>query len=260
MQGTVCVILAAGAGKRMRQGQEEKQKVLVEVGHKPMLGHVLDLVASVGIDRVIVVVGYQGEEVERYLKTWGGCLRIDTVKQEKLLGTADAVRQVEAFLKQHEGDVLILYGDTPLLTKKTLEQLLTQHRTQNNACTLLTTRIPNPTGYGRIVYNGRSGAVDKIVEELDATPQEKSIQEINVGVYCFRSGHLFEALKEVRPNNRKGEYYLTDTISILSTHGRAVRSALSEDRNEVLGVNSQGDLARAQDAFERGQNPTDPSS
>ncbi|MBI4436332.1 MAG: NTP transferase domain-containing protein [Candidatus Omnitrophica bacterium] len=260
MQETVCVILAAGAGKRMRQGQEEKQKVLVEVGNKPMLGHVLDLVASVGIRRVIVVVGFQGEEVTSYLKTWGRHFRIETVKQEKLIGTADAVKRTEVLLRDYRGEVLILYGDTPLLTKPTLERLLTQHRTQKNSCTLLTTRIPDPTGYGRIVYNGQSGSVGKIVEELDTTPQEKVIKEINVGVYCFQSESLFDALKEVQPNNRKGEYYLTDTISILSTHGRAVHSVLSEDRNEVLGVNSQDDLARAQDAFERGQNPTNPSS
>jgi len=245
MSETVCVILAAGKGKRMQDGEVSKQKVLVEIEAKPMLGHVLETVASVGIQRIVVVVGHQGEQVEKYLEQWKGRLQVDTVQQKELLGTADAVRRTEPILSDYAGDVLILYGDTPFLTQKTLEQLLAVHKTQKNYCTLLTTLLQDPSGYGRIVRNGTSDTVSKIVEDVDATPEERSVQEINVGVYCFQSKILFEALKEVKPNNRKHEYYLTDTVTILSNKQKSVRSLISRDRCEVLGVNSPQDLERA---------------
>jgi len=251
MPEIAAVILAAGEGKRLRRRQNEKQKVLVEIARKPMLGHVLDVVSAVGIKRSVVVVGYQSEHVEKYLKMWRRRLEIQTVKQEKLSGTADAVKQTEKIFAHYKGDVLVLYGDTPLLSEKTLRKLLERHGSQKNECTLLTTRLADPTSYGRIVYAGAGRSVAKIVEELDATPAEKEITEINVGVYCFKSESLFAALKEVRPNNRKGEYYLTDTIAILSKKGKTIRSVLSEDRDEVVGVNSQVDLDKARHAFER---------
>ena len=251
MEDIVCIILAAGQGKRMQRGQ----KVLVKIQKKPMLGHVLEAVYAIGIQRVIVVVGHQGEEVEQYLEGWRKRLRIETVQQERLLGTADAVRRTERLLSDHEGDVLVLYGDTPLLTEQTLRHLLAAHRSRNNYCTLLTTLMGDPTGYGRIVRNGRSDTIAKIVEEVDTTSKEKTVKEINVGVYCFRSKSLFEALKEVKPNNRKNEYYLTDTVAILSKQKKTVRSVLSGDRHEVLGVNSPIDLAKARHVFGRYKNP-----
>lgn len=247
MEDRVCVILAAGRGKRMQRGEASRQKVLVKVREKPMLGHVLEVISTVGIRRVIVVVGHQGEQVEEYLEGWRKRLEIETVKQEALLGTADAVRRTERFLKNYQGDVLVLYGDTPLLTEKTVRRLLEEHRTQKNDCTLVTTRVNDPTGYGRIVRNGRNETVEKIVEEVDTTPLEKAIREINVGVYCFKAESLFGALKAVKPNNQKHEYYLTDTISILSGKNKLVGSVLSKDRHEVLGVNSPTDLAKVRE-------------
>jgi len=251
MEDIVCIILAAGQGKRMQRGQ----KVLVKIQKKPMLGHVLEAVHAIGIKRVIVVVGHQKEGVEQYLEGWRKRLRIETVQQEKLRGTADAVRQTEKLLLNHEGDVLVLYGDTPLLTEQTLKRLLAEHRARNNYCTLLTTLMEDPTGYGRIVRDGRSDTVEKIVEEVDTTAEEKTVKEINVGVYCFRSRPLFEALKEVKPNNRKNEYYLTDTVAILSRKQKGVRTVLSGDRHEVLGVNSPIDLVKARNVFGRYKNP-----
>ena len=244
MSDRVCIILAAGLGKRMQQGETTQQKVLTRLKDKPLLGHVLGVVEAVGIKRVIIVVGHQREDVEKYLKRWKKRLTIQTIVQEKLLGTADAVKQTAPLLSHFQGDVLVLYGDTPLLTEKTLRKLIANHTSQKSYCTLLTTLLEDPTGYGRIVRNGRSEWVEKIVEEVDANPQEKAVKEINVGVYCFRSTSLFEVLKEVKPNNRKKEYYLTDTIAILSRKQKKVQSVLSENRREALGVNSPSDLAK----------------
>ena len=257
MEDIVCVILAAGRGKRMQQGQKTQQKVLVKIQEKPMLGHVLEVIAAVGIKRVIVVVGHQGEQVEEYLKEWRHTFLLETVKQKDLLGTADAVRQTEGLLKNYHGDILILYGDTPLLTEKTLRRLLEEHRIRENYCTLVTTLLQDPTGYGRIVRNGRSETVEKIVEEVDTTPTEKAIREINVGVYCFKAESLFEAVRAVRPNNRKNEYYLTDTIAILSKKKQVVGSVVSKDRHEVLGVNSPIDLTKARNALDTYKDSTE---
>ncbi len=251
MRDIVCVILAAGQGKRIQQGEKTRQKVLLKLRQKPMLGHVLETVASVGIERVIVVTGHQSEEVKQYLRQWRKRLHIETVRQKLPRGTADAVRQAESLLARHRGDVLVLYGDTPLLTERTLRMLLERHRAQKNTCTLLTTMLEDPTGYGRIVRNGQSEAVSRIVEEADAGADEKAVKEINVGVYCFQSRPLFDAIKEVKPDNRKNEYYLTDTITILAGKRKMVRSVVSRDRYEVLGVNSPSDLTKVRRAFSK---------
>lgn len=251
MEDIVCVILAAGLGKRMQGEEKQKQKVLVKIQKKPMLGYVLKAVSAIGIRRVVVVVGHQGRQVEQYLEGWRDRLDIQTVRQERLLGTADAVKQTKKFLTGHRGDILVLYGDTPLLTERTLRHLITEHRAQKNDCTLLTTLMQDPTGYGRIVRNGRMESVEKIVEEVDATPEEKAVQEINVGAYCFRLEGFFGALKEVKPDNRKHEYYLTDTIAILSKRQKVIRSILTGDRYEVLGVNSPTDLVKARHVFNK---------
>ena len=250
MKDIVGIILAAGRGKRMQQGQKSWQKVLVKLQKKPMLGHVLEAVSSVGVRRVVVVVGHQAEQVEGYLEEWRKRLEIQTVRQEQFLGTADAVRQTEKVLKDYQGDVLVLYGDTPLLSKETLRNLIAAHQAQKNDCTLLTTFLKDPTGYGRIVRDGGSDTIEKIVEEVDTTLGEKAVREINVGVYCFESQALFKALKEVKPNNRQGEYYLTDTIVILSKKNKVVRSVLSGDRHEALGVNSPTDLDKARQVLD----------
>lgn len=250
MQECTCIVLAAGKGKRMNVGRTLRQKVLERIRNKPMLGHVLDVVASAGIQRVIVVVGHQSDSVKKYLGRGWKSLSIKTVEQRELLGTADAVKQALPPLTNTAGDILILYGDTPLLTEKTLRRLIETHQTQQNACTLLTTLVNNPTGYGRIVRNG-TGSISKVTEELDATLEEREIREINVGAYCFQAKALFESLPEVKPLNRKGEYYLTDTISILSKKERTIHSVLTEDRIEVLGINSPDDLQKARLAVTR---------
>ena len=251
MKPCVCILLAAGKGKRMNVTGTLRQKVLARIRNKPMLGHVLDVVASAGIQKVIVVVGHQSEPVRTYLEQSRKDLSIETVEQTELLGTADAVKRAVPKLTRFEGDVLILYGDTPLLTKQTLRRLIETHQSQQNACTLLTTLVKDPTGYGRIVRNG-TGSVSEIVEHLDATLQEKEIQEVNVGAYCFDAAALFDSLSEVKPLNRKGEYYLTDTISILSKRDRRVNSVVTENQIETLGVNSPGDLERARRALSNG--------
>jgi len=248
MDECVCIVLAAGKGKRMQTGKTLLQKVLARIQDKPMLGYVLDVVEAARIRRVIVVVGHQSDSVRGYLERSRKHLSIETVEQTELSGTADAVKRALPRLANYQGDILILYGDTPLLTEKTLRRLIETHRSQRNACTLLTTLLNDPTNYGRIVRN-KTGSVSKVVEELDATPDEKKIQEINVGAYCFEAQALFESLREVKPLNRKGEYYLTDTILILSQKNRMVQSVSTDDQVEIMGINSPEDLQKARRAL-----------
>ncbi len=232
------VILAAGEGTRMKS---DYPKILHKMGSKPMLGHVMDNVASSGIKNIFVITGYKSELVEKYVAGRARC-----VVQKELLGTGDAVWQLknETALKNKDARLLVIYGDTPLITSETIKKLLAKNNAEKAACTLLTVRISNPTGYGRIVRS-HSGAVVKIVEEQDADIYEKAIEEINVGVYIFKCAELFEAIKKIKPNNKKKEYYLTDVIEIFAKKGLLVNTVASGDPDEMLGVNSRRSLAEA---------------
>lgn len=237
MENIVAIILAAGEGTRMKSSLP---KVLHPVGGRPMLGYVLDLVKAVGIKRVMVVIGHQSERIKKYLSK-----NITTLKQDKLLGTADAVSRTKRLLSGFKGDVLVLYGDVPLIKKETLKELISRHRSNRSSCTLLSATLYSPSELGRIIRNDRNQII-KIIEEQDASCRQKMINEVNAGVYCFRSIDLFEALKEVKPSLHKKEFYLTDVIEILTTTGRRVDAISTAEPEEVIGINSRADLARVE--------------
>ena len=194
------------------------------------------------IQKSIVVVGYQAEKVEQILKQRRD---IRILRQRKLLGSADAVRQTKGAFSNLKGDALVVYGDTPLVSYQSLKKLIQLHKRSQASCTILTAILKNPTGFGRIV-RGEDNQIIKIIEEQDADKFEKAIGEINVGAYCFRSDQLFSAIDELNCDNVKQEYYLTDTIEVLSRKKARVESISTQDEGELLGVNSRQDLSRAQ--------------
>ncbi len=241
-----CIILAAGRGTRMKSSLP---KVLHTISGKTMIEHMLGLVKPFNFRPTVVVTGYGAREVARCAE--GAVL----VRQRRLLGSADAVKQVKSLLTKKgsvasRGDVLILYGDTPLIRKETLRRLIERQRSSGAACTLLTARLSNPTGYGRILRDS-DGSVTRIAEEKDASAYEKAINEVNIGVYCFDVRHLFDAIQAVRSENKKREYYLTDVISILRHRCLPVETVCTDDEEEAIGVNSKRNLARVEDIIRR---------
>lgn len=220
--------------------KSDTPKVLHEVCGKPIVEYVLDVTCAVGSLKTYLVVGHQAEVVEKRLA--GEAIM---VRQPKLSGTADAVRQVEPHLKNHSGDVLILCGDTPLLNKAVIKELLKTHRNSKAVCTFLTATVKDPSGYGRVIRDDR-GKVVAIREEKDALEHERNIAEINVGVYCVRSRELFKVLKNIRLNEKKKEFYLTDIIDLFHQSGQTVATTKAQDSVEGLGVNTKEDLAVAE--------------
>ncbi|TFH28805.1 MAG: bifunctional UDP-N-acetylglucosamine diphosphorylase/glucosamine-1-phosphate N-acetyltransferase GlmU [Myxococcales bacterium] len=229
------VVLAAGAGKRMRS---RKAKVLHEVAGRTMLDHVLDAVDRLAPQRTVVVVGHCGDQVATKISGRGEC-----VTQSEQLGTGHAVSQAKRELRGFVGDVLVLCGDVPLITSGTLRRLVATHRRRSAAATVLGMVLDDPTGYGRILVEGREAV--RIVEHPDATDEERLIDEVNTGTYCFDSGFLFRSLGRLGRDNAQGEYYLPDLLAVASRDGRAAKMTL-EDAAEGLGVNSRADLANAE--------------
>ncbi len=237
------VILAAGKGTRMRSPYP---KVLHLLAGEPLLVHVLEAVLPLSPKEIFVVVGFKANLVEQCVRGYS----VKTVFQEEQRGTGDAVKRVGPFLSGFTGDVLVLCGDTPLLTPSTLARLLELHRREAATVTILTARLFDPTGYGRIIRD-EQGLVRKIVEEKDASEQERVIKEINSGTYLFRAPFLFEALNELRPENAQAEYYLTDVVELAVQAGERVAALAVEDANEILGVNSQRELARVETLYQK---------
>ena len=230
------IVLAAGDGTRMLS---RIPKVVHSLYGKPLIGHVLDAVRHVGIRRIVVVVGYRSDLVRSHLGPG-----VETVVQRSLKGTAHAVVQAFPKLRGFRGDVVILYGDTPLLTPQTVRGLIDARRKAKASCALLTAQLKEPTGYGRIVRD-QTGRIVRIVEDADATQAERAIEEINVGAYCFPFKALQAALKTVKPAPN-GEFYLTDTVAYLVKAGAPIASAPTRSVGEYLGINTRADLARVQ--------------
>ncbi len=233
MRDLIAIILAAGRGARMKS---ETPKVLHSILGKPIIDYVLDSVKGAGVSDVIVVAGYGSDLLEAAVKG----ARI--VVQKTLLGSGDAVRTAKKALKDHPVNILVVCGDTPLIRAETIRHLIEKHRSSGASATILTAKLSDPTGYGRIVRDG-AGRVTGIVEQEKANLYEEVISEINVGTYCFNSGDLFAALEAVRPDNRKKEIFLTDTIGILKDNGKPIETYMTEDPGEAIGVNTRKDLA-----------------
>ncbi len=237
MNNRFAVILAAGQGTRMKS---RLYKVLHSVCGKPMVQHVVDQISQVGVDETVVVVGHGAEKVQEQLGEG-----VTYVLQAEQLGTGHAVMQAESLLKDKEGVTLVLCGDTPLITKETMESLLQFHEEQKARATILTAKTDDPTGYGRIVRDDQ-GIVQRIVEHKDATAEERRITEINTGTYCFDNKALFEALKHVGNKNVQGEYYLPDVIEILQSKHELIAAYQTPNFDETLGVNDRVALASAE--------------
>ncbi|HVM52894.1 MAG TPA: sugar phosphate nucleotidyltransferase [Acidimicrobiales bacterium] len=247
------VVLAAGEGKRMRSARPKPLHLLCG---RAMVLHILDAVAEMGADRAVVVIGHGAERITKKLVDDGPPgLPIDFVEQSVQRGTGDAVMvAMTAFPDDDDdGDVLVLPGDHPLLRATTLESLVEQHRASGAACTLLTARVAEPAGYGRVV-RGADGAVTRIVEQRDATTEEAAVDEINLAVYCFKRGLLAPALRRITPDNHQGEYYLTDVVEVLASAGHLVGGMEVGDLAEALGVNDRAQLAEAEAELRRRTN------
>ena len=242
MQEMVAVILAAGKGTRMKSALP---KVLHAVGGRPMLRHVMTAAEQAGAKRTIVVVGFGGDQVQAKIGA-----AAEYVLQAEQLGTGHAMMQVQPVLAGFSGTILLLCGDTPLLTDKTLLALVAAHQQSGAAATVLTAMPADATGYGRILRN-ESGQVLGIVEQKDATPEQKKIGEINTGIYCFEAAPLFAALAGLTCNNAQGEYYLTDVLAILAQAGQQVGAVEVSDFQETLGINSRLQLAEAEAILRR---------
>lgn len=229
-------ILAAGKGTRLKT---TRPKVMHEVCGRPMLAYVLDACRDAGIERSVVVVGYEKRQVTAAFERDSD---LTFVEQNEQLGTGHAVMMAREALVGQCDHVVVLCGDGPLIRTETIRKLIDTHLREQAAATLATAELENPHGYGRIVRDA-SGALRGIVEERDCTPEQRAIREINPSYYCFRTADLFEALERIGNDNAKGEYYLTDTLAVLIAAGRKVCAITAVPPEDVFSINSRRDLA-----------------
>lgn len=241
------VVLAAGQGTRMKS---KLYKVMHPVMGKPMVGHVVDQALAANMDKVVTVTGVGAETVQDYLGD-----KSEYVLQEEQLGTAHAVEQAGPILKNEEGTTLVICGDTPLLTRETLESLMAHHESVGAKATVLTAHADDPFGYGRVIRS-EDGSVSKIVEQKDASEQEQAVQEINTGTYCFDNKALFAAIEKVDNNNSQGEYYLPDVMEILKNDNELISAYQLANKEEALGVNDRIALALANKLMKKRINET----
>src|SRR6266550_2048696 len=214
------LILAAGMGTRMKS---RKAKVLHEIDGRPLIDHVCRTARALDPKRIYVVVGYQASEVEATVRKLLGDNLASFVTQAQQRGTGDAVMAARDALNHSESTLLVLSGDVPLIRAETLSRFVEHHRASGAACSILSVKLENPAGYGRIVRDEQDRFV-KIVEQKDASAEEKQLREVNSGFYCFDPAKLFSALERVQPLNRQGEYYLTDVPGILLSKGDKMNS------------------------------------
>ena len=231
---SAAIILAAGAGTRMKS---DKPKVAHEMLGKPLVNWVIDAASQAGVNRLVAVVGHKREQVEPLVAG-----KAEIVVQVEQRGTADAVASCREALADFEGSLLVLSGDSPLISAKTMHDLIELREREGAAVVVLTMRPQDPFGYGRIIRDA-NGQVERIVEQKDATPEEAAVGECNSGFYCFDAKALFDALEKVGSDNAQGEFYLTDVLEISRKAGRAVLAMPAADDAECLGVNTPEQLA-----------------
>lgn len=233
------VILAAGKGTRMKS--ETTPKVLHQILGKTLLGYVLDNVKNF-VSEEFVIVGHHAEEVENFVKT--NYKNANTVLQSPQLGTGHAVSMVCPELENFDGLVIILCGDTPLVKEETLKEFVNFHQSNNSDITVMSTIFENPTNYGRIIREA-DNSLQCIVEEKDATPDQKAVKEVNAGIYCLNWGKIKSAFSQLKSNNAQGEYYLTDIIAWGKAQKLNVNAYILENSDEIYGINSRLNLAQA---------------
>jgi len=234
---TAAIVLAAGQGTRMNS---DLAKVLHTMAGLPLLGHVLRTLDRLGVGRVLVVIGHQRERVRQMFAE----AEVEWVVQAEQRGTGHAVLMAGPALEAFEGTLLVVCGDTPLLRASTLHSLLESHRASHAAVTVLSMKLSDPTGYGRIV-RGADGSIE-IVEHRDATPQQRAIDEVNSSIYAFDYPALVTVLSQLTAHNAQGEYYLTDTVAMLQRARRKVAVVCAPDARELLGINTVDQLAEAE--------------
>ncbi|WP_027415767.1 bifunctional UDP-N-acetylglucosamine diphosphorylase/glucosamine-1-phosphate N-acetyltransferase GlmU [Aneurinibacillus terranovensis] len=235
MSEKFAVVLAAGQGTRMKS---KLYKVLHPVCGKPMVQHVVDNLAELQMDRIVVIVGHGADKIKQQLGD-----AIEYAMQEQQRGTAHAVMQADSILSGKPGTTLVVSGDEPLISSGTLAALIQAHTDNKAAATILTRVMDDPTGYGRIIREA-NGRVARIVEQKDASEQERLVREINTGTYCFDNEKLFAVLKQIDNNNAQGEYYLPDAIEILAKQGERIETSVTDE--QTVGVNDRVALAKAE--------------
>lgn len=234
------IILAAGKGTRMKS---ETPKVLHTIFDKTLVGYVIEAVNKTGLaDENFVIVGHQAEKVEEFITK-----HYDNAKcilQSPQLGTGHAVSMALPYLENFDGEVIILCGDTPLITEKTLKEFVKEHHQNNSDLTVMSAIFDNPTNYGRIIRNSNN-TLNSIVEEKDATVEQKAVKEVNAGIYCLNWNKIKKAFGELKSNNAQGEYYLTDIVKWANEQNLRVNAYILKDNNEIFGINSKTHLAEA---------------
>ena len=242
------IILAAGKGTRMKSLLDYKSKVSYEILGVPLVKHVLNSLKPLSLDKIVTIVGFGGEVTSSIVKDESAI-----VWQREQKGTGHAIMQTRPELDKEKGSTLILCGDTPLLTTKTLENMLLDHENNHNMLTVLGARVDNPFGYGRLVID-EQGNLLKIVEQKDCSEEQKLINVVNTGVYVFDNELLYKYLDDIKPNNKAGEYYLTDLIEIFKSHSHKVSVSVMEGDEEMLGINDRKQLAYAAKLMKRNIN------
>lgn len=239
MAKRVAIVMAAGKGTRMKSGLP---KVLVEVCERPMIDFVLDALREAGVDRILVVVGYRSELVRQHL---AGSTDIEFVEQTEQLGTGHAVMVCRDQLNEHDGVVVVVTGDSPLTQSSSIRALIEAYEQNNPACILGTTHTEDPTGLGRIVRNGEGG-FEKIVEEKDASDEQKGISEVNMSTYAFDCRELLVSLDQLSTNNSQREYYITDAPGILKSDMKSVLALDVLKPCEALSINTVEQIEAAE--------------
>lgn len=244
------LILAAGLGTRMRSNLA---KVLHKLDGRPLINHVCRTATALAPRKIFVVIGHQGEDVKKAVLEELSSEHVEFIWQEEQLGTGHAVNCAREFLADENSTLLVLSGDVPMIRAETLAALVRQHhahRGKGAACTILTVKLEDPTGYGRIVRDD-AGLFDRIVEQKDASDEERKIREINSGIYCFDTRKLFRALSLVNNENAQGEYYLTDVPAVLKNAGESIAIYHHTDHHEIEGINNRLQLAEMERLLRR---------